>query len=61
MTEIKDEIGQILIEMWKKRFLDDNLLFLTTGTKKTKAGVFRKVSGQSAKYFNMENPQDNSR
>ena len=37
--------------MWKKNYLDDNLLFITTGMKKTKTGILRKVSGPSAKYF----------
>ena len=58
--------------MWKKNYLDDNLLFITTGMKKTKTGILRKVSGPSAKYFAnnncgyiyisfSENSQDNSR
>ena len=37
--------------MWKKNYLDNNLLFITTGMKKTKTGTLRKVSGPSAKYF----------
>ena len=51
ITEIKENICQILVEMWEKNYLDDNLLFLTTGIKKVKTGGLRKVSGPSAKHF----------
>ena len=35
MAKLKENISQILVDMWKKNYLDDNLLFLTTGMKKT--------------------------
>ena len=46
------------MKVWSKnikRYVDENLLFLTTGMKKTKTGVLRKVSGPSAKYFDNNN------
>ena len=51
IAEIKENICQILVEMWEKNYLDDNLLFLTTGMKKVKTGGLRKVSGPLAKHF----------
>ena len=34
MTKLKENINQSLVNMWKKNYLDDNLLFITTGMKK---------------------------
>ena len=51
MTKLKENINQTLVNMWKKNYLDDNLLFITTGMKKTKTSILRKVSGPSTKNF----------
>ena len=51
MTELKEKICQILIDMWKKDYIDDNLLFLTTGMKRTKTGASKKSLWTIRKMF----------
>ena len=46
---------EIIIKIFEKSIIDDNLLFKTTGLKKTKSGGFRKISGIKAKYFANDN------
>ena len=52
---IKDEMNKILIKMWEMKFIDNNLLYRTSGFKQTPAGNLRKCSGSTAKYFANEN------
>ena len=51
IKKIKEKMVETIIKMWEKSIIDDNLLFKTTGLKKTKPGSLRKISGIKAKYF----------
>ena len=52
---IKDEMNKILIKMWEMKFIDNNLLYRTSGFKQTPARNLRKCTGSTSKYFDNEN------
>ena len=52
---IKDEMNKILIKMWKMKFIDNNLLYRTSGLKNTPSVNLRKCTGSTATHFANEN------
>ena len=48
-------MNKILIETWEMKFIDNNLLYRTSGFKQTPQGNLRKCTGSTSKYFDNEN------